>query len=203
MVLQRHLLEVHRNGAAPELDGPTAWDAHFHEHNGPSGLRNHEHDPAEPILMMTASLDRELFPSEYVANQVGARMKTQPVITDWRDGVMRACDDFDPQSVDAVPLGPGRIFTQFHDIDGAHVRVVLSSAAMRECCRVFIKPAEDDFSYVKALDGSLQKRPMAPTDLHLCRCMAAELRRALDEAFDYTLDAQSVCCNKVNPDDAQ
>ena len=100
---------------------------------------------------------------------------------DFRDAVERACDDFAPERKEAVPLGAGTLFTQFTDTDGSAVRVQLSSAAMRECCRVFIEPDT-------ARGGT--------GDLHLCRCMAAELRRALDEAFGYTLDDQSRCAER-------
>jgi hypothetical protein len=122
---------------------------------------------------------------------------------DLRDGVERACDDFNPTSEDAVPLGRGRTFTQFHDIDQAEVRIVLSSAAMRECCRVFIKPREGGEDYVQTPEGQLELRPLAPTDLHLCRCMAAEMRRALDEAFDYTLDRRPRCSHEEVDEDQE
>jgi hypothetical protein len=197
-MLRQHLLKVHRNQAAPELDGPQAWDAHFHEHTGPGGLRNHEHDAAQPILMMTASLDRELFPSEYVANQVDVRMKAQPVITDWRDGVERACDNFDPQAHDAIPLGRGRTFTEFHDIGRSRLRVILSSSAMRECCRVLIEPAEE-YRVDRPTPGGMVHPHVTDSDLHLCRCMAAELVRALNEAYDNTLQSQPRCDSVEEP----
>lgn len=97
---------------------------------------------------------------------------------DFRDSVAQACDNFAPTRREAIPLGAGTVFSEFTDTDGSVVTVRLSSASMRECCRVFIVP-----------DASRGGNG----DLHLCRCMAAELRRALDEAFDYTLDEQPSC----------
>lgn len=111
---------------------------------------------------------------------------------DFRDGVERACDDFNPTSEDAVPRGRGRTFTEFHDIGRSNVRVVLSSSAMRECCRVFIEPANDR-KVDRPTPGGMVHPAVTDSDLHLCRCMAAELRRALDEAFDYTLDEMPRC----------
>lgn len=110
----------------------------------------------------------------------------------FRDAVAQACDSFDPQRKEAVPLGAGTVFTEFRDASGSAVRVVLSSASMRECCRVFIRPSEV-MSHEEETPSGMVHPAWVPTDLHLCRCMAAELRRALDEAFDYTLDEQPRC----------
>lgn len=53
-LLRKHLEDVHRNGAAPWIDDATAIDQHWHEHNGPGGLRLHGHaievEPLEPII---------------------------------------------------------------------------------------------------------------------------------------------------------
>lgn len=48
--LRAHLVDDHHNEAAGGLTDQDALGQHFHEHNGPGGLRNHEHDHTIPAL---------------------------------------------------------------------------------------------------------------------------------------------------------
>lgn len=59
VAIQRHLYEVHRNLAALDLDFAEAQDQHYHEHYGPGGLRNHEHDPEIPAIEEPGNSDRD------------------------------------------------------------------------------------------------------------------------------------------------
>lgn len=110
-------------------------------------------------------------------------------ITDWRDGVERACDDFDPTH--DIPYR----LTKFIDIDEATVSVGLSSSAMRECCRVWIEPHPED-TVERPTPSGIVHPALTSTNLHLCRCMAAELRDTLNRAFNGTLDEQPNCSEK-------
>lgn len=98
----------------------------------------------------------------------------------FRDGVEQACDAFAPVRQTEHSPGAATQFTTFTDVDDNRVRVQLSSAAMRECARI----------YVDLADWQIGKSSVG---LHLCRCMAAELWNALQIAFDGTLDSQPYC----------
>lgn len=102
----------------------------------------------------------------------------------WIDAVEQGCTQFNPVRDQKNEHGR-HCFTAFTDIDRAHVTVSLSSAAMRECVRVFIEPAEDH-RVPQPTPSGIVHPASEPTALHLCRCMASELRDALNRAFaDY------------------
>jgi hypothetical protein len=111
---------------------------------------------------------------------------------DFRDAVEQGCDAFAPERREAIPLGRGATFVEFLDINRAKVRVALSSAAMRECCRVFIEPHDVDRVQIVTPSGIVHPAK-ADADLHLCRCMASALWCALNEAYGNTLDTQRYC----------
>ena len=113
---------------------------------------------------------------------------------DLRDSVERACDAFNPVRDQKNERGR-HCFTDFVDIDRAHVTVSLSSAAMRECVRVFIEPAEDR-QVPQPTPSGIVHPALRPTSLHLCRCMAEELRDALNRAFamgGWSLEGNGKC----------
>jgi hypothetical protein len=112
------------------------------------------------------------------------------MIDDFRDAVERACDAFDPVRDYRTSPQSAVTFTRFRDGHDTEIRIHLSSAAMRECCWVSL-----EFPAGRALGpaGAIVDAPSRTESLHLCRCMAAELRAALDRAFDDTLDSQPRC----------
>lgn len=61
--LRTHLYATHKNLAAMGLPWDEAQDQHWHEHNGPGGLRNHTHDPelepAPPATRQKVSCPRD------------------------------------------------------------------------------------------------------------------------------------------------